>query len=76
MLEVLDSIQGVLFPLSDSKSRNLLQSLVDNCAFDPDATVYEYALIRRDGEDSIPFVYLADRISDLYNEIQDPRPRG
>lgn len=76
MLEVLDSLQRILFPLADPKSRKLLESLVDKCAFDPDITTYEHASIRRDGEEIISYVFLADRLSDIYNEIQNPRPRG
>ena len=28
------------------------------------------------GEENIPYVFLADRLSELYNELQNPRPRG
>ena len=35
-LETLDSVQKVLFPLNDAKSRSLLQSLVSTSFLDPD----------------------------------------
>ncbi|KAM4058972.1 hypothetical protein HRG_008153 [Hirsutella rhossiliensis] len=76
VLEVLDSLQGVLFPLADPKSKRLLQSLVSTDSFDPDILNFEFSSIRRMGEENIPYVYLADRLSGLYNELQSPRPRG
>ncbi|KAK3356635.1 hypothetical protein B0T25DRAFT_537103 [Lasiosphaeria hispida] len=69
LLEVLDSLQGILFPLSDPKSRKLLQSLVATCSLDPDILHFEFSSIRRQGEESIHYVYLADRLSELYNEL-------
>ncbi|KAK4455307.1 hypothetical protein QBC34DRAFT_489622 [Podospora aff. communis PSN243] len=76
LLEVLDSIQGVLFPLSDPKCKRILQSLVTSCSFDPDIVNFEYGSIRRPGEENISYIYLADRLSDLYSEIYNPQPRG
>ncbi|KAK0637025.1 hypothetical protein B0T17DRAFT_587998 [Bombardia bombarda] len=76
VLEALDSIQGMLFPLSEPKSKRLLQSLVRSCSFDPDIVNFEYSSIQRLGEDNIRYVYLADRLSDLYNEVRNPTPRG
>jgi len=76
VLKVLDSLQTVLFPLSEPKSKRLLQSLVDKCSLDPDIVNFEYSSIRNIGEENIPYVYLADRLSDLYNEVRNPRPRG
>ncbi|KAM7220164.1 hypothetical protein V8F06_004492 [Rhypophila decipiens] len=61
VIEVLDSIQGILFPLADRKSRGLLQSL--------------FSSIRNPGEETITYIYFADRLSDIYNEVQNPRPR-
>ena len=76
VLEALDSIQGILFPLADPKSKKLLQSLVASSAFDPDVLTFEFSSVRRVGEENIPYVYLADRLSDLHAELQHPRPRG
>ncbi|KAM5386947.1 hypothetical protein ACJZ2D_000240 [Fusarium nematophilum] len=75
-LEVLDSLQGTLFPLADPRSKKLLRSLVSKCAFDPDLLNFQVSSVRRVGEESVPYVYLADRLADLYNELQSPRPRG
>ncbi|KAF5619019.1 hypothetical protein F52700_11879 [Fusarium sp. NRRL 52700] len=76
VLEVLDSLQGTLFPLSDPRSKKLLRSLISKCSFDPDILNFEVSTVRRVGEESVPYVYLADRLADLYNELQTPRPRG
>ncbi|KAF5973231.1 hypothetical protein FCOIX_8871 [Fusarium coicis] len=76
VLEVLDSLQGTLFPLSDPRSKKLLRSLISKCSFDPDILNFEVSSVRRVGEESVPYVYLADRLADLYNELQTPRPRG
>ncbi|KAF5533262.1 hypothetical protein FNAPI_12725 [Fusarium napiforme] len=46
------------------------------CSFDPDVLNFEVSSVRRVGEESVPYVYLADRLADLYNELQTPRPRG
>ena len=76
LLEVLDSLQGVLFPLADPNSCKLLRSLVSKSSFDPDILKWEFVSIRRPGEENIAYVYFADRLSELYNELQSPRPRG
>lgn len=65
-----------MFPLADPKSKKLLQWLVSTCSFDPDVLNFEFSSIRRVGEENIPYVYLADRLSDLYAELRNPRPRG
>ncbi|KLP00975.1 uncharacterized protein FFB20_08330 [Fusarium fujikuroi] len=76
VLEILDSLQGTLFPLSDPRSKKLLRSLISKCSFDPDVLNFEVSSVRRVGEESVPYVYLAERLADLYNELQTPRPRG
>jgi hypothetical protein len=76
VLEVLDSIQGVFFPLSKPGSKRLLQSLVQSCSLDPDVVNFEFSSIREFGEENIAYIFLADRLSDLYNEVRNPRPRG
>jgi len=73
---VLDSLQGTLFPLSDPKSKKLLRSLISKCSFDPDILTFEFSSVRRVGEESVPYIYLADRLADLYNELQTPQPRS
>jgi hypothetical protein len=69
-------LQNILFPIADKKSKQLLQSLVSTCGLDPDVLRFEVSTVRRDGEENIAYVYLAERLSELYNELQSPRPRG
>ncbi|KAG8675807.1 hypothetical protein FPOAC2_01885 [Fusarium poae] len=76
VLEILDSLQGTLFPLSDPKSKKLARSLIKNCSFDPDILNFEFSSVRRVGEESVPYIYLADRLADLYNELETPQPRS
>ncbi|KAI6080237.1 hypothetical protein F4821DRAFT_273972 [Hypoxylon rubiginosum] len=76
VLEVLESLQGILFPLSDRKSKRLLRRLVCTNGFDPEIMQFEFASIRRAEEENVRFVYLADRLAELYNESQNPQPRG
>lgn len=76
MLEVLGSTQDVLFPLSDPKSKRLLRSLVKSCSLDPDVLKFEFSSIRNPGEENTAYVFLADKLSDLHNEMRNPAPRG
>lgn len=77
-LEILDSIQKLLFPLTDAKSRALLENLTRKSkgAFDPDCLRFESYSIRRADEQDIPYYYLGERLMDLYSELENPRPRG
>ncbi|RDA95713.1 hypothetical protein CP533_1149 [Ophiocordyceps camponoti-saundersi (nom. inval.)] len=63
-------------PLSELKSKSLLVKLVDELSLDPDIQQFEFSSIRRAGEDNVSFVLLADRLAELYEELQYPRPRG
>jgi hypothetical protein len=78
VLEVLDSLQAVLFPLTDKKSRQLLKSYTKSGVFDPIIEDFEFGAIRNNGEEpgSIPFFYLAGRLSELHAEVPNPPPRG
>ncbi|KAK0660862.1 hypothetical protein QBC41DRAFT_350786 [Cercophora samala] len=76
VLETLDSLQTILFPLSEPKSKRLLRSLTKEFSFDPDIQHLEVSAIRKTGEESIQYVFLADRLAELHNELQTPRPRG
>jgi hypothetical protein len=78
VLEVLDSLQHVLFDLTDPKSKKLLRSLISARSFDPDALNFEFSVIRNAGEEkeNTAYVYLADRLSELFNEVQNPPPRS
>lgn len=75
-LEALDSLQKILFPLSDSKSSKLLLSLNSTLAFDPDCQRFESASIRNPDEKNIPYHYFGTRLADLYEELENPKPRG
>ncbi|CAF3591180.1 unnamed protein product [Fusarium graminearum] len=64
VLEILDSLQGTLFPLSDAKSKKLVRSLITKCNFDPDILNFEFSSVRRVGEESVPIRNLAVGIND------------
>jgi hypothetical protein len=76
VLEVLDSLQKILFPLSDHKSSRLLHSLTTTSAFDPDSLRFESSIIRNDDEKDIQYHYLGTRLANLYEELKNPTPRG
>jgi hypothetical protein len=75
---VLDSIQKILFPLG-SESEALLCSLVSRKGFDPDCLRYGHTgpgLYRRDDEEEIKYYYFGSRLMDLFEEMENPTPRG
>ena len=74
-LEVLDSLQKILFP-SDSESQCLLRSLVSNAFFDPDCLRFESASYRSNDENEIAYQYFGSQLMDLYDEVENPKPRG
>ncbi|KAH9207028.1 hypothetical protein DL95DRAFT_469065 [Leptodontidium sp. 2 PMI_412] len=76
VLEVLDSIQKILFPIEDSKSRALLRSLIAKSGFDPDCSRFESASIRLPEEKDISYYYFGARLSDLFEELENPTPKG
>ena len=76
VLECLDTVQKILFPLSDAKSRTLLQSLTTRSLFDPDCLRFESVAIRNPDEKDIKYYYFGARLADLYDELEHPRPRG
>ncbi|MCJ1355092.1 MAG: hypothetical protein MMC33_005083 [Icmadophila ericetorum] len=76
VLEVLDSIQKILFDLSDPKSYSLLRSLTSAALSDPDCLRYESASFRSSDEENIQYLYFGSRLVDLYEESKNPRPRG
>ncbi|KAK4079067.1 hypothetical protein Trihar35433_172 [Trichoderma harzianum] len=73
-LETLDSIQ-LLFPL-DPDSQALLRSLVSKESFDPDCLRFGSASYRRIDENNLPYQYWGSRLMDLFDEIENPKPRG
>lgn len=79
LLETLDTIQKVLFPVfdvNDVKSEKMLQSLVSTAGFDRDSLRPESSSIRSSDEETVPYRYWGARLADLYQEMQDPTPRG
>ena len=75
-LECLDSVQKVLFPLTDRKSKSLLLSLTSRSAFDPDCLRFDSASIRNKDEKEIAYHYFGERLMELYDELENPTPRG
>jgi hypothetical protein len=77
-LEALDTIQTILFPLGDAQSRALLQHHVNTSGFDPDALRFENTSIRLPSEPSAStkYHYFGARLADLYEEAENPTPRG
>ena len=75
-LEALDSIQKILFPLSEPKSYSFLRSLTSTASFDPDCLRFESASIRSTNEKDIQYLYFGARLADLYEELENPKPRG
>lgn len=74
-LEVLDSLQNVLFPF-DSGSEQILRDLVSKQALDPDCLRYDAAVYRGNGEGELSYSYFGNRLVDLFEELEDPSPRG
>ncbi|WQF80252.1 hypothetical protein CDEST_05266 [Colletotrichum destructivum] len=74
-LETLDSLQKVLFP-PDKDSRALLRSLVSKASFDPDCLCLSSVSYRSNDERDLSYHYWGSRLMDLYDELENPRPRG
>lgn len=74
-LETLDSLQRIIFPM-DQESRRILRSLVSKQSLDPDCLRFETAIDRDDDEHDIKYQYWGSRLMDLYDEIENPKPRG
>ena len=75
-LECLDSVQKILFPLTDRKSKSLLLSLTSKSSFDPDCLRFDSASIRNKDEKDIAYLYFGERLAELYDELENPTPRG
>ena len=69
-------MQKILFPLTDAKSRSILVSLTSTASFDPDALRFESSSIRTHEEKDISYFYFGSRLMDLYEELENPKPRG
>ena len=75
VLEVLDTLQNVLFPF-DSGSEQILRGLVSKQSFDPDCLRYDAAVYRGEGGGNLSYSYFGNRLVDLFEELEDPSPRG
>lgn len=60
----------------DRESRKILRSLVSKQNLDPDCLRFETAIDRADDENDIKYQYWGSRLMDLYDEIENPKPRG
>jgi hypothetical protein len=68
-------MQNVLFPF-DSTSEQILRSLVSKQSFDPDCLRYDAAVYRGEDEGDLSYSYFGSRLVDLFEELEDPSPRG
>ncbi|KAE9377691.1 hypothetical protein N431DRAFT_541349 [Stipitochalara longipes BDJ] len=78
-LETLATLQTILFPLTEAKSKALLLSLTSTTTqnFDTDVLRYDSSTIRDPlHPESIPYHYFGSRLGDLYEELTNPTPRG
>ncbi|KAF9881804.1 hypothetical protein CkaCkLH20_00950 [Colletotrichum karsti] len=73
-LETIDSLQKVLFPL-DKDSQALLLSLVSKQSLDPDCRSLSYPSYRHEHERKVTYQYWGSRLVDLYEELENPKPR-
>ncbi|OTB13913.1 hypothetical protein K445DRAFT_368111 [Daldinia sp. EC12] len=72
--ETMYTLKHILFPI-DLESRALLQSLVTKDNFDPDL-LNDIDTSWQQREGPIVYEYWGLRLLDLYDEIQNPTPRG
>ena len=78
-LETLTTLQTILFPLTEPKSKALLLSLTSTTTqnFDIDVLRYDSSSIRNPANpEPIPYHYFGSRLGDLYEEMVNPTPRG
>jgi hypothetical protein len=54
----------------NTPSEHILRRLVAKGSFDPDCLAYDFA------EDIIQYHHFGSRLMDLYEEVQNPSPRG
>ncbi|KAK4041534.1 hypothetical protein C8A01DRAFT_14735 [Parachaetomium inaequale] len=74
-LEVLDSLNSILFPPM-TKSHGILRALVSKGVFDRDMLQLESRDVRHRHEVEGEYRYLASKLRDLYDEVENPTPRG
>jgi len=74
ILEVFDTIHNVLFP-SDRESQALLSSLIAKQGFDEDLLRYESWDHYGHNDTILSYPYFGNRLAELYEELQNPKPR-
>ncbi|CAM1510078.1 Fc.00g004130.m01.CDS01 [Cosmosporella sp. VM-42] len=74
-LETLATIKDVLFP-DDQISQSMLRNLVSRDKFDPDIARIFNARLHLNGTNAIVYAYWGSRLMDLYEELENPTPRG
>jgi hypothetical protein len=74
-LEVLDSLNAVLFPPM-TKSHAILRGLVSKGVFDKEMLHLETGGLRHSHEAEGEYRYLASKLRDLYDEVENPAPRS
>lgn len=77
-LETLATLQEVLFPLRDAKSKALLLSLTSTTTqnFDTDILRFDLVTIRdRNHPEPLSYHYFGSRLADWYEEMTNPTPR-
>ncbi|KAH8649061.1 hypothetical protein BX600DRAFT_442333 [Xylariales sp. PMI_506] len=70
-LEALHSLQMVVFPFG-TDSELILRRVVAKHSLDPDCTNYDFATY----EDDFTYRYFGSRLLELYDEVENPSPRG
>ncbi|KAK0646936.1 hypothetical protein B0T16DRAFT_330110 [Cercophora newfieldiana] len=75
-LETLNTIYTILFPFADIGSQSILRRLIRKEGYDPDCRRSASTAYQRPGEDQLVFKYWGTRLMDLYDEVDDPTPRG
>ncbi|KAM5362058.1 hypothetical protein ACJZ2D_012725 [Fusarium nematophilum] len=73
--EVLNSIQKTLFP-STADAQILLRSLVSKHDLDPDCLKFEPSTYQLEGEGVSAYRHLEPLLVELYEELDNPTPRG
>lgn len=74
-LETLSTLKMVLFPY-DPESQSLLRSLISKGKLDPDLQRVDSSIGDPISEDVMRFEYWGSRLTDLYDELENPTPRG
>ncbi|KAK4444487.1 hypothetical protein QBC34DRAFT_415019 [Podospora aff. communis PSN243] len=77
-LETLATTYNILFPFGDIGSQSILRKLIRKEGFDTDCRRSASTAYRRPEEDqaAFNFKYWGTRLMDLYDEVDDPTPRG